>query len=196
MPGAHYALSEALIVGVGIWVAVQMTRRGMWLGALGTAIFSVAAAIGVIRFGLGRIDELAGIHQTVSQIGGAAAMALVAIQLLMVSGAVRSGWRLNIAVALAAITVAIGLAAREATIALFIAWLIIAIAASAAWPASGVIQRLGRAAVVAIFLTNVMLVRQSPLLGADLSWHAFHVLIAVWLLGLWWLLQKQTARTG
>jgi hypothetical protein len=59
MPAPHYALSEALIVLVAIWVALRMTRRGAWSGALGVAIFGIAAGIGVVRFSLGQIEELA-----------------------------------------------------------------------------------------------------------------------------------------
>lgn len=190
MPGPHYALSEALIVLVGVWVVLKMTRRGMGFGALGVAIFSVAAGIGVIRFGLAQIEELTPVHQAASQIGGAAAMALVAIQLLMAPAKSWTGWRLSFAMALVASTLVLGMIAREATVPLFTVWLLIAIVASAVWPASGMSQRLSRAGVVAIFLANVLLVRQSSILSADTSWHLFHVLIAVWLLGIWWLLEK------
>jgi hypothetical protein len=190
MPGPHYALSEALIVLVGVWVVLKMTRSGMGFGALGVAIFSVAAGIGVIRFGLDQIEELAPVHQAVSQIGGATAMALVAMQLLMAPAKSWTGWRLSVAIALVVSTLVSGMIAREATVPLFTVWLLIAIVASAAWPASGMIQRLSRAGVVAIFLVNLLFVRQSPPLGADVSWHLFHILIAVWLLGILWLLEK------
>ncbi|MEL6574152.1 MAG: hypothetical protein AAFQ64_21105 [Pseudomonadota bacterium] len=190
MPAPHCALSEALIVLVGLWVVFQLTRRGMWFGALGIAIFSAAAAIGVTRFGFGQIEELAPIHQTLSQVGGATAMALVAMQLVMAPGKSWTGWRLTVAIALAVVTLVSGMIAREATVPLFTVWLLIAIIASAAWPAPSVVQRLLRAAVVAIFLANLLFVRQSSILSADTSWHLFHILIAAWLVGIWWLLKK------
>lgn len=195
MPAPHYALSEALIVLVGVWSVLQMARRGMWFGALGISIFSVAAGIGVIRFGLGRIEELAPVHQAFSQVGGATAMALVAMQLVMVPVKSWTGWRLSVAIALAVATLVSGMIAREATMPLFTAWLLIAIVASTIWSASGVVQRLLRASVVAIFLANVLFVRQSSILSADTSWHLFHILIAVWFVGIWWLLEKQAFST-
>lgn len=190
MSAPHYALSEALIVLVGIWVVLQLTRRKMWTGAIGIAIFSIAAGIGAIRFGLGQNEDLAPIHQAFSQVGGATAMALVAMQLVMVPAKSWTGRRLSVAIALAVATLVSGMIARETTVPLFTAWLLIAIVASAAWPASGVVQRLLRAAVVAIFLANVLFVRQLSILGADASWHLFHILIAVWFVGMWWLLEK------
>jgi len=192
MPAPHYALSEALIVLVGIWVVLQLTRRKMWIGALGIAIFSIAAGIGVIRFGLGQIEDLAPIHQAFSQVGGATAMALVASQLVMFPAKSWTGWRLIVAIVLAVATLVSGMITRETTVPLFTAWLLIAIVASAARPAPNLVQRLLRASVVAIFLANVLLVRQSSILSADASWHLFHVLVAVWFVGIWRLLEKHT----
>ncbi len=194
MPGPHYALSEALIVFAAIWVALRLAGRGAWFGALGVAIFGFAAGIGVVRFGLGRIEELGDFHSTFSQVGGATAMALVALQCLMAAVRSWSGWRLTVAIALIVATPVAGLLVSDAPVPLFLAWLIVAILASSARPASSAKQRLLRAGVVAIFLVNVLLIRRSPFLGADASWHLFHVLIAVWLIGLWWLLARDPVR--
>lgn len=194
MPAPHYALSEALIVLVAIWVALRMTRRRAWFGALGVTIFGIAAGIGVVRFSLGQIEELATFHRDFSQVSGATAMALVAIQCLKVPPRFWVGWRLGVAIALTAATLGSVLVVPDATILIFLAWLIVAIIACSTWPAASTKQRLLRAGVVAIFLVNLLLVRQSTLLGIDASWHLYHVLIALWLFGLWWVLAKVSDR--
>ena len=80
MPAPHYALSEALIVLAAIWTGWKFVHTRAWFAALGLAIFGTAAAIGVYRFGSEQIDSLAASHRTFSQIGGATAMVLIAVQ--------------------------------------------------------------------------------------------------------------------
>ncbi len=194
MPAPHYALSEALIVFAALWVAWKMARGGGWLGALGVAIFGFAAGIGVIRFGFGRIEELADFHQAFAQIGGATAMALVALQCCMGGMKMWSGWRLGLALALDVATLLAGLLVPSATVPLFLAWLIVGAIACAMLAAPSVKLRLLRAAVFASFLVNVLLIRRSPLLSMDTSWHMYHTLIALWLIGVWWVLVKGSDR--
>lgn len=195
MPAPHYALSEALIVLAAIWVCLRLARRSSWFGALGVAIFGLAAGIGIVRFSLGQIEELATFHRDFSRIGGATAMALVAIQCLMAPARTCGGWPIGVATALTAATLGLALVVLDATIPIFLAWLIVAIGTCFAKPAPSTKQRLLRAAVVAIFLFNLLLVRQSPFLGIDASWHLYHVLIALWLIGLWWVLIKELGST-
>lgn len=195
MPAPHYALSEALIVFAALWVAWKMARGGGWLGALGVATFGFAAGIGVIRFGFGRIEELADFHQAFAQIGGATAMALVALQCCMGAMRIWSGWRLGLATIFAVATLALGLLEPSASVPAFLAWLIVGAIGCAALPAPGMRLRLARAAVFASFLVNVLLIRRSPLLSMDASWHIYHALIALWLIGVWWVLVKGSYRT-
>ncbi len=183
MPAPHYALSEAVIVLVAIWVGWRFVTRGAWFGALGGFLFGVAAALGVYRFGSGQIDALANAHRIFSQIGGATAMALVAAQCLLALFGNSRRW-LAVAVLAVMATLAAGVIRPGLTTPLFLGWSIVAIGAVVIWPATAAKQRLVRGGLMAIFLANLLLVRRSPVLGPDLSWHLFHVLIAVWLIGL------------
>ncbi len=191
MPGPHYAISEALIVLVAIWVAYRFAAERAFYGAAGTAILGIAAAIGTIRFGFGWDEEIASLHGSVFQIGGAAAMALIALQLAAKFSKWRGGIGKLAAPALALATLAASLLAPGLSTPIFALWLILAIAFVIAWPHQGVSERLVRGAVIAVFLANVLLIRRSPTLGPDLSWHLFHTLIALWLLGLWWVWSAQ-----
>ena len=188
MPGPHYALSEALIVIAALWGGWRLARSGALFGALGVAIFGAAAAIGVVRFGAGRIGELAVLHQGVSQIGGATAMAMVASQLAMAGWAGRSRGAKLIAIVLGMATLAACIASPDLTTPLFIVWLVAAIAFAMSLPSHDLLQRILRAAIVSLFLVNLLLVRRSPALGPDFSWHLFHILIAVWTVGVAWII--------
>ncbi|WP_430417690.1 hypothetical protein [Parasphingorhabdus sp.] len=185
MPGPHYAISEAFIVLAAIWSTIFLSRTGHRLAALGCAIFGCAAAIGVYRFGAGEISELAGFHKDFSQIGGSIAMALISAQFLLAEPLVNrtavGRWAIWAAVIVSAM---FACAVPTLTTPLFIIWLSVAIIAAALIPASTIAGRLSLAALVSVFLINLLLIRQSPQLGPDLSWHLFHILVALWLLAI------------
>lgn len=183
----HYALSEALIVLVAGMVACRLAKEGLWSAAAGSLLLGTAAAIGTVRFGFGLIDDLAAAHRMASQAGGATALALVALQFANPSATMRP-MQILASLALAASTLIACLVWPDSATALFIVWLGLAILGAFFRPASHKGLRWQRAGVIAIFLFNVLLVRNSPLLGPGLSWHLFHILIALWILGLWWVL--------
>lgn len=191
MPGPHYALSEALIVIAALWGGWRLARSGALFGVLGVAIFGAAAAVGSLRFGTGRIEELAALHQGVSQIGGATAMALVASQLAMVGWAGRASSAKLVAIVLSTATLVACIASPDLATPLFIVWLVAAIAFAVTLPRHDLPRRLLGGAVVAVFLINLQLVRRSPALGPDLSWHLFHILIAVWIVGVAWIILRE-----
>jgi hypothetical protein len=187
VPGPHFALSELLIVIAALVCVVRYGKAGLWLAAIGSLLLGIIASIGALRFGAEMTEQLASVHQTFSQIGGAISMSLIAVQLLMLGLLSRSKFRL----AAFGSMIASGLVAilmPSLTMPLFLIWLMIAIVAAGLLPASESRLRILRAVVTGIFLFNVIAIRQSPLLGVGLSWHLFHILIAVWLLGLLWVM--------
>ncbi|WP_109356285.1 hypothetical protein [Sphingorhabdus sp. EL138] len=185
MAGPHYAISEALIVLAAIWCVLRLSRLNHWFAALGIAIFGFAAAIGVYRFGTNQIEELASFHKNFSQTGGSVAMALVSAQLLLAEPLVNRTkvlrWFVLLLVVVSSVT-----AFKFPTLntPLFIAWLSVAIVSAALIPASTIARRVSLAAIVSIFLINLLLIRHSPQISPDISWHLFHILVAVWLLGM------------
>lgn len=196
MPGPHYAISEALIVVAAIWTVFRLTRSGHPLAALGTGILGTAAAIGVYRFGFGNIENLAAFHRDFSQIGGAIAMSLIGSQLLIRHPFLRIGYA-GRSLALLGIggTTVLAFIFPQLTTGLFAGWLVLAMLSAAMFPGHGVFLRILTTGTISLFLVNVLLVRRSTLLGADLSWHAFHILIAIWLIGMIWVFENiQTAQ--
>ncbi|MEH6702128.1 hypothetical protein [Parasphingorhabdus sp.] len=190
MPGPHYAISEVFIVLAAIWCILRLSQSRHWLAALGSAIFGMAAAIGVYRFGTNQIADLASFHKNFSQIGGSIAMALVTAQLLLaeplVNRLVVGRWIVLAAVIVSTVT---AFAVPELTTPLFVSWLFAAIVATALIPGSTIARRFSLTAIVSIFLINLLLIRQSRHLDPDLSWHLFHLLVAIWLLGMVYVLE-------
>ena len=185
MPGAHYALSELAIVMVALVAARDLIRRHIDLAAAGIAIFGLAAAIGVVRFASGEFAALAAIHKIISQAGGATAMGLIGLRLAKLGGLGVITPRPLVGALAVLATVVAALAIPALATPLFLFWLLAATLLAATLPARAAWQRWIRAAAVGSFVLNVLLVRQSPVLGPDISWHLFHVLVALWLFALW-----------
>ena len=188
----HYALSELVIVGAAFWSVWRLGRVAMWSGAIGALIFGLIALVGALRFGLGEVDAWQEMHQAASQIGGAVAMALVAMQLVLATGRLGDARGLPVAIGMGLATGLLAGLFRESATIIFMAWLLAAILAAWAQPAESVFQRAAAAAIVAVFLVNVLMVRKSAMLSETASWHLFHLIIAFWLVTVSVLLYRQS----
>ncbi len=172
---AHYALSDAAIVLVACWAGLALWRSGQRLPAMVMACFAVPAAIGVIRFGGGLQDELAGFHSGASLmlgLAGAVALAVVCFpRRVMLDHRLVAGGILVVAGA-------VFVTAKWLLAPLFIVALLVALG-GALWGR----VRLGASwlvpAGVLILMVNVVAIRRAPWLDEAAAWHAYHVLIAV-----------------
>jgi hypothetical protein len=199
MPGPHYALSEALLVVAALWAAVRLYRGGYILAAPGILLFGLAAAMGVWRFGSsafdgGAIDEWATIHRTLSLTGGAMGLTLIVAELLRVRFALfRSSAAMGAQIGAALLIGAIVYSDPGAAIPLFFVPTLLVGGVVLAYLAPAQTQggQIAGAGLFAIFLFNILIVRQSPTLGPAVSWHLYHILIAVWVVGVSWILLRR-----
>jgi hypothetical protein len=173
----HYALTDGLVALVAAWGVWRLLRAGQPIAALGLAMFGIAGAIGVTRITTGAGEALAPAHRFASQIGGVFGLWLIVSQIWTKRGGRASpALRLIVAAAIA------GLAIRYPVVGAggFVIGLVCGVALL--WLGDGPGRR-GTAAALGfgLMLPNVLLIRQSPLLGADLGWHLYHIVVAVWL---------------
>lgn len=188
----HYAISEAFIVLAALYCGWRLARQSQWMGAIGILLFGAAASIGVYRFPTGQVEELAAFHRWAGQIGGLTGMALIASELLR--NVVRySKERTLISACLFALVVTVSLAIAKPNLAVpfFLLWTVISILAAFAWPAGSNLKRFQGMACTGLMLLNVIFLRQSSFLSQDISWHAFHTVVAIWIFGIYWLLTLQ-----
>ncbi len=169
----HYALTDALVALIAGWGVVKLWRTGKPLAALGLSLFGLAGVIGTIRITSGLIEPLAMLHKSVSQLGGIAGLTLLLAQILRDKG-LRLGTSVVLGVAGALVALGAALPAIGA-----VAFVLMLVAAIALCLQSR--NHLG-AGGFAVMLLNVTLVRQSGYMGADLSWHLYHLFVATWLL--------------
>ena len=174
----HYALSDGLVGVLGMWGLWTLARRGQLLAGLGLGLFGLAGLIGVVRITSGLIEPMAVLHKSVSQLGGLAGL------ILILSGLVRHlGLKVPALGVLVAAAVAVAIAVRMPAVGqgLFAAGLLAGIVVLAVAPGA-VSLRAQSALAFGLMLPNVLLLRSAPALNPDLRWHAYHLIVALWLL--------------
>jgi len=190
----HYALSEAILVIVAALCMRRLGRSQLMFAAGGAALFGFAAALGTLRFALGLGPELSGVHRFVSQNGGVVAMGLITADCLRML-APNLHRRLVSLVLLGVIGCSLlaSVMLPVMTIPLILGWSVLLAVASFFLPAESVSNRLAAFGLAALFPVNALVVRQSPLLTPELSWHLYHIVIAVWLAAICLLLCRALA---
>jgi len=175
MMPAHYALSDAAIVLVTLFAGHALWRNIKVLPAFAMACFGVAACIGVVRFGGGLQDALAALHAGASQyLGLAGAFAILAHYLFPPKG--RNG--MVIIAFILTVALVIFWFAQPLLGPLFLLALIIACVASIMRP--GPTRPLWLVPVAcAVMLANTLFIRRAAWMDEAVSWHAYHLIIAL-----------------
>lgn len=189
----HYAASELLIVLVALWTARALWRQNMGHAALGTLLFGTAAALGAVKFGLGvRHESFIALHQLASQFGGLVGVMLLTHQ-LMTSSDILQKW-VPPHRGFAALVALVAFVLPLARVPLFLIWSLGLIVLCATRTPQIALAAPAKAAMAAIMLLNVLVLRQAAWLTPAVSWHAFHIVVAVWLLAICALLTGPRAR--
>ena len=179
----HYAASELLIVLVALWTARTLWRQNMGHGALGTLLFGTAAALGAVKFGLGvRHEGFIALHQLASQFGGLVGVMLLTHQLMTRSDILQKWVPRHRG--FAALVALVAFVLPLARVPLFLIWSLGLIVLCATRTPQIALAAPVKAAMAAIMLLNVLVLRQAAWLTPAVSWHAFHIVVAVWLLAI------------
>jgi hypothetical protein len=190
----HYALSEAVLVIVAVLCMRRLWRSQLMFAAGGAALFGCAAALGTLRFGLGLGQELSGVHRFVSQNGGVVAMGLITADCLRMLAPNLHRRRVSLVLlGVIGCSLLASVMLPVMTIPLILGWSVLLAVASFFMPDESVRNRLAAFGLAALFPVNALVVRQSPLLTPELSWHLYHIVIAVWLAAICLLLCRALA---
>jgi hypothetical protein len=175
----HYMISEVAICLASGWGASRLFRDQQAIGAFGVALFGAAATIGVIRIA-GADELLAPAHRFASQVGGIFALALIVSQIAENRGCTPSLLTiLTSAIAAAALVALAGGAFGGLVFLALLAFgtLLLATHSHSKRRALGVFG-------FASMAPNILFVRQSPILDPAVSWHAYHLITALWLIAI------------
>jgi uncharacterized membrane protein len=176
----HYVLSEVAICLASGWGASRLFRDQQAIGAFGVALFAVAAIVGIVRIATGLDELLAPAHRFASQAGGTLALALIVSQI-----AKHRGWTPSLLTILPCASATAALAALAGG--LLGSFVFLALLALGTFLLATHSHSKRRALGVIGFASmapNILFVRQSPILDPAVSWHAYHLITALWLVAI------------
>lgn len=193
----HYAASEAALVAACFWCIRAFWSNGCQLASAGAALIGLAAALGTIRFGLNAHDQLEAIHKLVSRAGGLLGAGLIAADLIRYFAPESTrGLVGKLAMLVIGLCIAVALTLPAVAVVVVIAFTVVPVLAVLFGAVAPLTGRLVATAAASLMLINILLVQRSPVLGPDISWHAYHLLIAVWLVAIAMILTWQQAGRG
>ena len=192
-PPAHFALSEILIVIAGAYSMRVFLQHKLNFAAAGVLVLAVAAFLATLRFGLNMHTELKSSHQLFTVLSLLFGVPLITIDVIKKSQFLNEKIILIFALIMALISIYIFFQAKSLIIMYAVMWLVLGIIFSFLIPREKISSRFVSSFIFSIILVN-FIVRQVQLLEPNLSWHFYHVVVAVWLYLMTLLITKKEAK--
>ena len=177
---AHYALSEVLIVLVSLYTLTVFFKERRFYSFTGVFLISCAALIASIRFGINYQNELKSFHQLLSAISLLFGIPLIVIEIMKRSNLLNN--KIIYLVLLIAIifSLFILLQAKNLIILVAASWLIIGAIFSILISRESALMRIVSGVFFSLIIINLIL-RRMDLFDPSISWHLYHIGIAIWL---------------
>lgn len=189
-----FAITELLIVLTAAFCFLKLRKKNPF-AAIGISLFGLAALIGVYRFLSGEVDQLASIHKYISQAGALLGLILITIEIILAQALLAQKPAIKKSGYVILITSLFFVNIFQSYIlpAYIISSLAsIILAYRLAGPNKG--KKLFYIFLMSIMPLNLILVRNSELLNQVISWHIFHILVAAWVYGIYYMLDTTKPR--
>ena len=192
LPPVHYALTELLIVAACISSVNKLSRNNYYFALFGVVLIGIAAAIGAVRFGLLSNEFIVQLNKILALYAGVLCLSLVATQIVFNLNFKILGW---IVFALSLLSIASGFVwPKLLLIKLIYFWSILSTSLVLFIPEEGISKRILKSILMSILLISFLTVSKrgllSDILGADLSFHLYHALIAIWVVSISFVIKK------
>ena len=195
IPPAHYALSEILIVIVSLYSACQLSRNKDYFALVGILLLGLTAGIGAIRFGIINSELIIQINKILALYAGIFALSLVSTQLIFNSYLKNLG-RFIFLIALVSILGAL-LFPKLLLLSLIYLWSAISVILAIFLCEKSISKKILNGTLMSILIFGFLFLSKRGLLaenlGADLSFHIYHILIAAWVLSLGYVLNLRNS---
>ena len=199
-PPVHYALTELLIVAACIFSVIKLNKYNYYFASFGVVLIGIAAAIGAIRFGLLNTEIIIQLNNALAPYAGVLCLSLVTTQIVFNLNFKNLGW---LVFALSLLSIVSGFIwPKILLIKLIYFWSILSIILVLLIPDKNISNhgyyhqpklasmyqkhsiRIFKSILMSILLISFLTVSKRGLLtnslGADLSFHLYHALIAIW----------------
>ena len=190
IPPAHYALSEILIVIASLYTARQLSTNKNYFALIGILLLGLTAAIGAVRFGIINSELIVQINKILALYAGISALSLVSTQLVFNSYLKNFGKYLFL-IAFVSIIGAF-LFPKLLLLNLIYLWSIVSIILSIFLCEKIIAKKILNGILMSILIFGFLFLSKRGLfaesLGADLSFHLYHIFIAAWILSMGYVL--------
>ena len=190
IPPAHYALSEILIVIASLYTARQLSTNKNYFALIGILLLGLTAAIGAVRFGIINSELIVQINKILALYAGISALSLVSTQLVFNSYLKNFGKYIFL-IALVSILGAL-LFPKLLLLNLIYLWSIVSIILSIVLCEKIIAKKILNGILMSILIFGFLFLSKRGLfaesLGADLSFHLYHIFIAAWILSMGYVL--------
>ena len=190
IPPAHYALSEILIVIASLYTARQLSTNKNYFALIGILLLGLTAAIGAVRFGIINSELIVQINKILALYAGISALSLVSTQLIFNSYLKNFGKYIFL-IALVSILGAL-LFPELLLLNLIYLWSIVSVILSIFLCEKIIAKKILNGILMSILIFGFLFLSKRGLfaesLGADLSFHLYHIFIAAWILSMGYVL--------
>ena len=190
IPPAHYALSEILIVIASLYTARQLSTNKNYFALVGILLLGLTAAIGAVRFGIINSELIVQINKILALYAGISALSLVSTQLVFNSYLKNFGKYIFL-IAFVSILGAL-LFPKLLLLNLIYLWSIVSIILSIFLCEKIIAKKILNGILMSILIFGFLFLSKRGLfaesLGADLSFHLYHIFIAAWILSMGYVL--------
>ena len=190
IPPAHYALSEILIVIASLYTARQLSTNKNYFALIGILLLGLTAAIGAVRFGIINSELIVQINKILALYAGISALSLVSTQLIFNSYLKKFGKYIFL-IALVSILGAL-LFPKLLLLNLIYFWSIVSVILAIFLCEKTIAKKILNGILMSILIFGFLFLSKRGLfaesLGADLSFHLYHIFIAAWILSMGYVL--------
>ena len=191
-PPTHYAITEIIIVFSSIYSIFIFKKRKNYFAIVGITLIGLAALIGAIRFGLSSNAIIVQLNKITGIYSGLLCIGLISIQM-----AFNLGWKIIYKILLFALLISLlaGLVFPKLIVfILILAWSVISILIAMDYPEKTIIKRIFRGILMSVLLIGFLTARKNGILtdyfGPAISFHIYHIIIAVWICSTLYLTKK------
>ena len=195
IPPAHYALSEILIVIASLYTARQLSTNKNYFALIGILLLGLTAAIGAVRFGIINSELIVQINKILALYAGISALSLVSTQLIFNSYLKNFGKYVFI-IALVSILGAL-LFPKLLLLNLIYLWSTVSVILAIFLCEKTISKKILNGILMSILIFGFLFLSKKGLfaenLGADLSFHLYHIFIAAWVFSMGYVLNLRNS---
>ena len=189
---AHYAITEIAIIISSLYSIYILNNRKDYFAIVGISLIAIAAAIGVIRYGLTTNNSIVQINKILGIYSGLTCISLICVQMVF-----NLQWKYIYKILLATLIISLLVSIiwpKQFILYLILMWSLLSILIVMKYPNFNIVQKITRGLLMSILLVGFLTVRKNgiltDLLGPSISFHTFHIIIALWIFSTTQLIKK------